>query len=743
MTDHAAETRVTHRICPLCEACCGLEITVTGDRVAAIRGNPRDVFSQGFICPKGVALRDLHEDPDRLRQPLIKRGGRFEPATFEEAFAEIDQRLSAVIARHGRQATAVYSGNPSAHKIGLLLYGPQLSRALGTTNHFSASTLDQMPKQVAAGLMYGTMISFAVPDIERTSHLVILGANPMASNGSLWTVPDFRGRARALRARGGRIVVIDPRRTETAAIADEHHFLRPGTDVFLLLAMAATLVEEDLVRPGALGPHLAGLDAAIVAVRAFPPERVAARCGLSAQTIRTLARDLAAAPAAALYGRIGTCTQDFGTLASWLVDLINILTGNLDRSGGVMFAKAPAFGANTMGKPGRGPGFALGRRRSRVSGAPEAGGEFPATCLPEEIETPGEGQVRALFVLAGNPVLSMPNGPRLSRALETLDLMVSLDIYLNETSRHAHVILPGLSALEEGHYDVPFPQMAYRNAARYSPPVFARPPGRLAEWEILTRLSAIARGEGPGIDVDEADARAMAERIQRLLPAERAAEALDALSRWRGPERQLDFALRMGPYGDGFGANPEGLTLDALIANPDGIDLGPLGPRVPEMLRTPSGRIELAPPAILADLERVEAALSAPVPELVIIGRRHVRSNNSWMHNLPTLAKGPNRCTLLVHPTDAQARGLKTGDPARVTQGNRAIEVEVAVSDEVMPGVISLPHGFGHDLEGVRLGIAAARPGVNLNALLDEERRDPLSGTSVLSGVAVSLSAVA
>jgi anaerobic selenocysteine-containing dehydrogenase len=736
-------TRTAHRICPLCEACCGLELKVTGNQIETIKGNPNDVFSQGYICPKGVALRDLHEDPDRLTTPLIKRNGQHEPASYEEAFLEIERRLTPILGQYGRHSAGVYLGNPGAHKIELLLYSPHLIRALGTPNVFSASTLDQMPKQVAAGLMFGTMLSIAVPDIDHTDHLIILGANPMASNGSLWTVPDFRGRVQALQARGGKVITIDPRRTETAQIADAHHFIRPGSDVFLLLGMAATLIEEGLVKTGALALYLNGLDEAIAAIRPYAPERVASNTGLSALTIRQLARDMAEAPRAVLYGRIGTCTQEFGTLASWLIDVINILTGNLDRTGGAMFSKSAAFAANTRGRPGQGRGFDLGRRKSRVSGAPEAGGEFPVGCMAEEIETPGEGQIKALFVVAGNPVLSAPNGMRLSAALEKLDLMVSLDIYLNETSRHADVILPGLSPLEEGHFDIAFPQMAYRNAARYSPPVFARPSGRPSEWENLLRLAAIARGHGAESDPRQIDDQNVLDQLTHMLPAEKVDAAFKALSKWRGPERQVDLALRMGPHGDQFGVKPDGLNLEILARTPDGVDLGALMPRIPESLRTPSGKIELAPPAIIGDLVRVDKALGRPQPDLVIIGRRHVRSNNSWMHNLPILAKGPNRCTLIMHSDDAARLGLAQGGLAQITRGNRAIEAEVAISNDIMPGVVSLPHGFGHDLTGINLSVAKARPGANLNALLDEDNRDPLSGTSILSGIAVAVAPAA
>ena len=730
---------VAHRICPLCEACCGLEIILRDGRVAGIRGHDEDVFSAGYICPKGFALKELHEDPDRLRRPLIRRDGEFVEASWEEAFAEIERRLPPILAAHGRDAAAVVVGNPSAHKMGLLLYFSRLAKALGSRNVFSASTLDQMPKQLSCGLMFGHWLSVPVPDIVRSDFLIILGANPAASNGSLWTVPDFRGKAKALRARGGRLVVIDPRRTETAELADEHLFIRPGGDVFLLLGMAHTLFAEDRVRLGRLADHATGVEAVRDAVAAFAPERVSRRCGIDAEVIRGLARGLAAAPRGAIYGRMGTCTQVYGTLASWLVDVLNALTGHLDEEGGAMFPKAAAFAHNTHGKPGSGKGVVTGRHRGRVSGAPEVFGELPAGCLAEEIETPGEGQVRALVSVSANPVLSAPDGRRLSAALDSLEFMVSVDIYVNETTRHADVILPARSPLEDGHYDVAFPQFSWRNHARYSPPVLPPAADHPAEWEVLLRLAAIAQGKGASVDVAALDDALLLDDLRRQAGPQAEAVAA-ALSGRRGPERLLDLALRSGPYGDRFGMKPGGLNLDRVAAAPAGIDLGPLAPRIPEMLRTPSGKIELVPPMLIADLARVAADLDAPVPELSIVGRRPVRSNNSWMHNLPVLAKGPDQCTLLIHPEDANRLGVGAGERVRITgAGGATVQAPVQVSDEMMPGVVSLPHGWGHDMPGTRLSVASVRPGANLNALFDAAARDPLSGNSVLSGIPVSV----
>jgi anaerobic selenocysteine-containing dehydrogenase len=735
---------IHHRICPLCEACCGLEIKVQGGKVTSIKGHAQDVFSAGYLCPKGVALKDLHEDPDRLRTPLIKRNGTFVEATWEEAFAEIERRLPPLLAAHGNNASAVVVGNPSAHKIGLLSYFGKLARALGTKNIFSTSTLDQMPKQLASGLMFGHWLSVALPDIARTELLLVIGANPLASNGSMWTVPDFKGKAKAMQARGGKLIVIDPRRTETAALADAHHFIRPGADVYLLAAMVQTLFAEKLVRLGSVAAWVNGVEEVGLAVAAFTPEAVAARCGIDAGTIRQLARELANTQRACVYARIGSCTQEYGTLASWLVDVLNVLSGHLDSPGGAMFAKSAAFASNTAGKPGMGKGVSTGRHFARVSGAPEVFGELPITCMAEEIETAGPGQIRVLFTVATNPVLSSPNGPRLAAALDTLDFMVSMDIYLNETTRHADVILPGLSPLEDFHYDLAFPQLSWRNHARYSPPVLARTDGAPEEWQTLLKLAAIVRGEGAQADANALDDAQFAEDAQRLAGAQ-AAAVIQATSGLKGPQRLLEVALRTGPYGDSFGMKPEGLTLAKVMASNSvgGIDLGELQPRIPEMLRTPSGKVELAPPALLADLSRPAADLARAAPDLVIIGRRDVRTNNSWMHNLPTLAKGPFRCTALVHPDDAQRLKLQDGAMAHITSGPRSIQARVQISSEMMPGVVSLPHGWGHDLPGARLQLAAQRPGANLNALLDDQLRDPLSGNAVLGGVAITMQAVA
>ena len=744
-------TTTALRTCPLCEATCGLELTIEDGRVTKVRGDADDVFSKGFICPKGASLHELHDDPDRLREPMRRRAdGTFEAVSWEEAFAEIDERLRAIDAEHGRQAFAAYLGNPTAHSLGGLLYGRALLKALGTRNIYSASTVDQFPKQLASALMFGTGLSVAIPDLDRTRHLLILGADPMVSNGSLMTAPDVRGRLRAIRARGGKIVVVDPRRSRTAGEADEHHFIRPGSDALLLFALVHVLFDEDLADPGAhLAPHIAGLDEVRALAEPFTPQAVAPATGIAAEEIRRMARELAAAPAAAVYGRIGTTTQSFGTAASWLVDVLNVLTGNLDRAGGAMFNRPAAGSGNTQGEPGRGRGTAIHRWGSRVSGRGEVFGELPVACLTEEIMTPGEGQVRALFTIAGNPVLSTPNGDRLAEALDELDLMVCIDIYLNETTRHAHVILPVPSTLERAHYDVALYPFAIRNIANWSPPVFDLPDGALDEWEILAKLAGIAGGASPEAEVAVIDGFIAAEAVRRAVRTAGSPvsgrdpdEILALLEPRVGPARLVDLMLRTGPYGDGFGATAGGLSLATLEAAPHGVDLGAREPRVPELLRTESGMIELAPEPLVADVPRLVAAIGAAGAAnggLLLIGRRQLRSNNSWMHNIPKLVSGPERCTVLVHPQDAERLGIADGEPATVSTARGAIHLTAQVTDDMMPGVVSVPHGWGHDLDGAQLDVARAHAGVNVNVLGDSGELEPLTGTAVLNAIPVEL----
>jgi anaerobic selenocysteine-containing dehydrogenase len=735
-----------YRTCPFCEATCGLEIETEGREVVSVRGDADDVFSRGFICPKAYGIKQLHEDPDRLTAPLVRRDGELVEATWDEAFEEIDRRLTPILSEHGKNSVAVYLGNPNAHNLSAITHGPAMLRVLGSQQIYTASTVDQMPKQVSSGLMFGTMLSVPIPDVNRCDHLLLLGANPLVSNGSLLTAPNMRGRLRAIRERDGKVVVVDPRRTRTAEEASEHHFIRPGTDALLLAAMACTIVEEGLEDTAALAEHVNGLDEVRALVREFPPESVADACGIEAEEIRRMARELAAAERGAVYARIGTCTQEFGTHASWLVDVLNVLTGNLDREGGAMFTRAAAGQRNSSGPGGGGKGMQFGRWQSRVRGLPEYFGELPAAALAEEIDTPGEDRVRALITVAGNPFVSTPNSGRLERAAESLDFMLAIDIYVNETTRHADVILPAPEPLEKSHYDVALYQLAARNVANFSPPVFEREGP--AEWEVLMRLAGIVAGQGPNGDVAAFDHMVIQTLIQREVGMDGSpvagrdpGELLAELEPRRGPERVLDFLLRVGPYGDGFGADPEGLTLDALERSPHGVDLGPLESRLPDMLRTASGKVELAPEEIVGDMDRLRAAAARERNGgFVLIGRRQLRSNNSWMHNLPALVKGKERCTLYVHPDDAVRLGLADGELASVTSATGAIEVPVEVTDEIMRGVVSIPHGWGHDADGVRMDVASAHAGVNSNFLADESMVEPLSGNAVLNGIPVEVS---
>ena len=731
------------RICPLCEATCGLVLTIEDGRVTGARGDRDDVFSHGYICPKGASFAELDNDPDRLQAPLIRRDGELVETSWAQALAAAAAGLGRVQA-DPESSVAVYLGNPNAHTIAGGLYAPQLVRALKTRNVFSASTLDQMPKHVACGYLYGNAFAFTVPDVDRTDHLVVIGANPLVSNGSIATAADFGGKLKALQRRGGRLTVIDPNRTRTAAMANRHIAPRPGTDAALLFAVVNVLFDEDLIDAdlGGLAPHVIGVEQVQAMALEFPPEAVAEHCGVDAQEIRALARDIAAGPRTAVYGRMGTSTVRFGTLTSWLVDVVNVLTGTLDRPGGAMFPTSPISGAPRPARPGR--GFTTGRWHSRVSGHPEVASELPTALLPEEIETPGAGQVRALLTVAGNPVLSAPDGDRLSAALDGLEFMVCIDPYLNETTRHADVILPPPPPSHSPHFDVALAGVAVRNNARYSPPVFALPDDRPDEVEIICRLALGILGVGTDADPKLVDDQIISAVLGKEVadPASpvsgrSVAELAAMLPEGPGYERRLDMMLRLGPFGDAFGANSEGLTLQTLKDNPHGIDLGPLTTRIPEVLRTPSGKLELAPEPILADIPRLQAALSAEDSGFLLIGRRHLRSNNSWMHNLPALAGGTNRCTLQIHPDDAARLGVT--DTAVVTGPGGKLEVPVEITDNIRPGVVSLPHGWGHTAPGTRLSVAATQAGVNVNGLLDSSLLEPLSGTAVLNGVPVEV----
>ena len=693
-----------YRACHLCEAICGLVIETEGDRIVSIKGDDDDPLSRGHICPKAVALRDIHEDPDRLRRP-VKRvvdsegNTAWQEISWEEALDTTARRLVEISTRHGVNAIGVYMGNPTVHNYGMMTHQGNLFRHFRTDNRFSATSVDQLPHHLAALWLFGHKLLFPIPDIDRTDYFLMLGANPLASNGSLWTVPDVKKRIKALTARGGKLVVIDPRRTETAQLASEHHFITPGTDALFLMALLHTLFEEGLTDLAHLADFTTGLDPVAQAVADFTPESVAGHTGISAGDTRRIARELAAAGAGICYGRMGVSTQAYGTLCQWLIQIINIVTGNLDRPGGSLFT-LPAVDQVSNVSPG---GF--GRHRSRVRGLPEFDRELPVAALAEEITTPGEGQVRALFTGAGNPVLSTPNGRHLDEALGQLEFMVSLDPYLNETTRHADIILPPTSPLEHDHYDLAFHVNALRNTARYNAPIFDQPEGSLHDWEILADLGNRV-GSLLGLDP------------QPVTP----------------PDRIIEMGLQAGPYRE------RPVTLETLKASPSGIDLGPLQPQLPGRLRTRDKIIRCDTPEPLADLARLREEFSQPHQGLLkLIGRRHVRSNNSWMHNYHRLVKGKERCTLLMHPSDMKRRDIGDGNRVTVSSRTGAVQLAVEASEDIMPGVVSLPHGYGHDRPGIRMAVAREHAGVSCNDITDEHALDALSGNAALNGVLVSV----
>jgi anaerobic selenocysteine-containing dehydrogenase len=734
------ETQLHHRTCSICEAMCGIVIEHRDGQVLSIKPDRDDVLSRGHICPKAVALKDLHEDPDRLRRPMRRTEARWEEISWPDAFAEIERRIGDVRARHGHDAVALYVGNPTVHNVGAMLTVGDFIRSVRTKNLYSATSVDQLPHMMASCLMFGHQFLMPVPDVDRTQLFVCIGGNPVASGGSLMGAPGFEKRVEALRARGGRFVVVDPRRTESAQIADEYLPIRPGTDVFLLLALVQEVFASGNVDPGHLARSVDGIEQLRSAVLDFDAEELAARCAIPRERIVQLARDLLAEPRALVYGRVGACTQEFGGLAIWLIYCLNILTGHLDSEGGMMFAEPAVDLTRAYGSKGHYAKF-----RSRVRGLPEFGNELPVATLADEILTPGPGQVRAVITFSGNPVLSTPNGRQLDRALEGLEFMVSVDPYLNETTRHAHLILPPTSPLERSHYDIALSGFAVRNFAKYSPPLFEPPAGALHDHEILAELT-LRLGTSPGLERSMASARG-------------------SVARRLGPDGLLDWMLRTGMYGrqnrgalrmlgrlPGFGAmrklleapdrRPKGLGLAELRAAPHGVDLGPLEPGLLRRIATEDRRVRLAPDVYLKDLQRAASSLTAPLPDLVLIGRRHVRSNNSWLHNSQRLVKGKPRCTLMIHPDDATQRGIEDGATVRLSSRVGSVEVAAEVTADVMPGVVSLPHGWGHDRAGTQLSVAARYAGVSINDVIDDQRIDALTGTAVLNGTPVDVEPV-
>lgn len=735
---------------------CGLRVTVEAGVVGAVRGNPDDVWSRGHLCPKGASLQQIHHDADRLRQPLVRtRSGEHVEVSWDDALAEAEAVLRPVLDRHGAAGVSVYIGNPVAHNLGLETYVGALvgmAGAAGMPAYYTPGTVDQWPLNVVSALLFGGMWNAPIPDLDRTDHLMMLGANPSASQGSMLSAPDIMGRLAAIRERGGTVVVVDPRRTQTARRASEWVPVRPGTDALLLFAILHTLVEHHRLR---CSPHpddmVTGLDDVIALAAQFPPQRVEAATGVSADTIRRLAAGLADADRPVLYSRIGACTQEFGTLATWLVFVLNVALGSVDRPGGALFPKAPVWSPMFMKPPDQtGPGWQFGRFRSRVRGAPEVLGQFPVSCLAEEIDTPGDGQIRGLITVAGNPAVSAPGARRLDAALGGLDAMISVDNWLNETTRHAHVVLPGLSPLERPHCDDLYWMYAIASCVKWSDPVVAPPAGRPQEWEIMLRLAGALLGMPlPDVDVPALDDMYTQGIIYTACQAAdtplfgRDPEEVFAALRGRGPERMIDLGVRVGPWGDDLGRRPGGLTLEEVRRHPDGLRLGELeGGRLNEVLTTPSGRIELMHPLLVADIPRLLARIDRPDDGLALTSRRHLRSNNSWLHNVAGLMRGKDRCTLLINPTDAARLGVTDGHLVDVCTTEGSIRVVAEVTDEMMAGVVSLPHGWGHGVDGTRLDVANAHPGANTNMLNPAVLIDVPSNTQVVNGVPCSVAPV-
>jgi anaerobic selenocysteine-containing dehydrogenase len=740
------ERRLVPRVCPFCEATCGVVIEVDRDSILSVRGDKNDPFSRGFICPKAYGIKELYEDPERLRRPLRRTPLGWREISWQEAYDLIRARLLETRSRYGNNAIGMYLGNPIVHDKSFL-YANILARALNSRSVFNASAIDTLPKEIQTGLMFGGPFpaTVPVPDIDHTRYLLVIGANPAVSHGSLATMPDAPGRLRGVIRRGGKVVVIDPRRTETARIATEHHFIVPGTDAAFLLTLVHVIAGEGLIRLGPAEGLVNGLDDVLRIAAEFAPERVAGWCGIPAPEIRRIAREFAAAEAAVCYGRLGTCVQRFGTLASWGVDLVNVLTGNLDRPGGAMFPQAAAPITVLAGDQP----FEFGRWKSRVSGQPEVGGMIPSSTMAEEILTPGEGQVRAMILLMTNPLRSAANSAALEEAFSRLDFLVAIDFYLNETTRHADLILPTPSAAEQANYEFGLYHLSVRNVAKWSFPAVPAPADSPAAWEIMVQIAGALMGL-EGLDTRQIDdaifARIASSAVSKLpqwtgLTAD---EIVAALAGSVGPERIFDMLIRLGPYGDGFGRRPDGLTLTRIKESRHGIDLGPLQPRLREVLNTKSGRIELAPRQIVDDVPRLrrEMERSSPRERFLLIGRRNLRTSNSFMHNLPSLVKGRDRCTLQVSTRDAAGIGLEKGGFARVTSRVGSLFAPVEITDDLMPGVVSLPHGWGHDAEGTWLSVARAHAGVNANRLTDNQAYDAASGTAVLFGTPVSVEPV-
>ena len=691
-------SEVHYRACNLCEAICGIEIKHDGGKILSIAGDKNDPFSRGHVCPKALALKDIYEDKNRLKLPVKKVGNDWQEISWDEAFDEIARKIGEIQARYGRNSVAVFQGNPSVHNFGTLLSSGELLKSLKNQNNFSATSVDQLPHHFAAWAMLGHPLLLPIPDIDRTEYFLIFGANPLASNGSLMTAPDIINRLEAIKKRGGKIVLVDPRRTETARVASEHHFIKPSSDVYFLLAIIHTLFAENLVNLERLSDFTDGVEILREVSMDYAPEKVEDLTGISAEEIRRIAIEFASAKSAVCYGRMGVSIQKFGSLCQWLINSINVLTGNFDRAGGAMFT-APAFDILAASKGAN----IFNRWQSRVRKLPEFMGELPVAALAEEILTDGEGQIKALFTSCGNPALSTPNGGQLEKALDKLEFMVSIDIYINETTRQADIILPPATGLEVSHYDVVFNILAVRNTAKYSAPLFPKSEGARYDWEIFQELAHRLSGSSEPL---------------KLVP----------------PEAKLGFGLMFGQYK---------LSLEELQKNPHGVDLGELKPCLPERLFTENKRVNLAPEVLVKDLQRlkIEEVKTDEFP-FALIGRRHLRDCNSWLHNSEVLVKGKNRCTVLINKTDAERLNLQNNQTVKVSSRVGTIEIPAEITENIAPGVVSIPHGYGHGRSGVQLDIAKNHAGVSLNDLTDDRVIDELTGNAAFSNVKVRVQTI-
>ena len=704
-----SNTIKTHyKACHLCEAICGLEIKTKGNEILSIKGDKNDPVSHGFICPKATAIADIHNDPDRLKMPHKRVGDQWQEISWDEAIELAAQKIYETQSKYGNDSIGFFAGNPGVHNYGNLTHGPAFRRVCKTKNHFSATSLDQLPHQLTSLAMYGHQFALPIPDVDHTQLMVIIGGNPIASNGSIMTIPNAPKRLKAIKDRGGKLVVIDPRRTETAEIATDHFFIKPGTDAYVLMSMINTLFAEGWVTTGHLTNHIKGIEQVKEAISGFSIELAQEKSGISAEAIKQLTKDLAQTERAVLYGRMGVSVQEFGALCQWAIQVINLLIGATDSIGGALLT-SPAFAYVTKGAQGAGH---FNRFTSRVSGLPEFSGELPAAVMAEEILTPGEGQIKAMITIAGNPVISSANANKVDQAFESLEFYLAFDFYINATTRHADLILPPTSPLEHDHFDIAFLRFAVHNSVRLNPAIFEPEEGALHDWQAFNLLGK-RLAELKNIEFRE-------------LPAP-------------------DILVGMGIANDVYGEkkNPEmSLTLEKVKAAPHGIDLGPLKPSMTERIATPDNLINAAPDFLIADLERLaNKAKQNQEHELLLIGRRHVRSNNSWMHNYHRLVKGKPRWQLMMNPLDIEKYEL--ADESEVTITSRVGEVRTTViaSDDLMPGVVSLPHGWGHNKRGVKMGVATQQEGVNCNELTDEKFIDALCGNAALNGVPVTVKA--